>query len=47
MSMVNIVVRIYILQDDAGEGKFTLMSMANIVVRYTSCIMTQDQGNLR
>ena len=31
MWMVNIVVRIYILQDDAGSGKFTLMSVVNIV----------------
>ena len=33
MSMVNIVVRIYILQNDAESGKFTLISMLNIVVR--------------
>ena len=43
MSVVSIVVRIYILQDDAGSGTFTLMSVVTIVVRIH--ILQDDAGS--
>ena len=44
ISMVNIVVSIYMLQDDAGAGKITLISMVNIFLRI---YVWQDDASIR